>query len=123
MDFDKLYELKDQKGVSLKHLCDIVGVRRTYIGESKIRNVEPPMEYIAAWAADLGVSVSYLMGETDIPDETKKQPRVDSGLPDDIADINDLVELCKTHPGLASAVVALARQLVNGTAAPGSSDQ
>lgn len=74
-DFDRLRDLAKRQGVTVTHLCDIVGKKNSYIADSKNKGIAIPLATIEIWAAALHTTPAYLMGETDDPGEgIKKEP-------------------------------------------------
>ena len=113
MNFDRLNELRSASGKSLKYLCDLVGERRTYIGEAKARGNNIPDAYIGIWADDLGTTVAYLKGETD-----QKEKPTDVSIDRLPPDVQELVNLCLGNPELASALLEIALLLQNNGVSP-----
>ena len=66
-DFDRLYTLSKQYGVSKSHLCALAGKNASYIADLRRLHREPMPQVVSAWAAALHTTPAYLMGETDDP--------------------------------------------------------
>ena len=74
-DFDRLYSLSKQYGVSKSHLCALAGRNASYIADLRRLHREPMPSVLSVWAAALHTTPAYLMGETDDPTpDTKKGP-------------------------------------------------
>lgn len=74
-DFDRLYLLSKQNGVSKSHLCTLAGKNASYIADLRRLHREPAPQTVSTWAAALHTTPAYLMGETDEPsDGIKKEP-------------------------------------------------
>ena len=68
----RIRELANEQGRSLKYLCDQIGVKsRTYFQDIEKSNREIPLEKIEIIAKALNTSVDYLTGKTD---QKKKLP-------------------------------------------------
>lgn len=83
-DLNRFKALCKEQGIKQASLFRAVGKDEFYASNLKrIKNV--PFEYIETWAAALHTSPAYLMGETDDPTETKKEPTglMADGLSDD----------------------------------------
>lgn len=73
-DFDRLRACAKTAGISLKHLCDVLGERRTYLSECANRGADLKSGYLEALASELDVSADYLAGETDDPYDYDQDP-------------------------------------------------
>lgn len=106
-DFDRLYTLSKQYGVSKSHLCALAGKNASYIADLRRLHREPMPQVVSAWAAALHTTPAYLMGETDDPTETKKEPTglVADGLSDED---RELIEAFRAaSPEKRQAILAL----------------
>lgn len=65
MNTDRITELAKAQGKTLTYLCALVGRPRYYLKSVRSSGTSIPREYLAAFAADLGTTVEYLLGETD----------------------------------------------------------
>ena len=74
-NFERIQQLRKEKGITLKYLCEIVGERRAYISDCALKGINPPQGHIEKWASALNTSPAYLMGETDDP-EPQAAPRI-----------------------------------------------
>lgn len=105
-DLDRFKDLCKQQGIKQAALFEMVGRPRTYSSDlKKVKNV--PTEYIETWAAALHTSPAYLMGETDDPTATKKEPTglVADGLSDED---RELIEAFRAaSPEKRQAILAL----------------
>lgn len=105
-DLDRFKNLCKQQGIKQAALFEMVGRPRTYSSDlKKVKNV--PTEYIETWAAALHTSPAYLMGKTDDPTETKKEPTglVADGLSDED---RELIEAFRAaSPEKRQAILAL----------------
>lgn len=105
-DFDRLYTLSKQYGVSKSHLCALAGKNASYIADLRRLHREPMPQVVSAWAAALHTTPAYLMGETDDPGE-KKEPTGEnaSGLSDED---RELIEAFRAaSPEKRQAILAL----------------
>ena len=66
-NFDRLYALSKQHGVSKSHLCALAGKTSSYVADLRRLHREPMPHVISAWAAALHTTPAYLRGETDDP--------------------------------------------------------
>lgn len=66
-DFNRLKNLSKQQGVTMTHLCNIVGKKSSYIADSRNKGIAIPRSTVETWAAALHTTPGYLMGETDDP--------------------------------------------------------
>lgn len=66
-DFSRLKDLSKQQGITMTHLCNIVGKKSSYIADSKNKGIVIPKQTVETWAAALHTTPAYLMGETDDP--------------------------------------------------------
>ena len=73
--FDRLESLIKETGKKKKFLCAKVGRGEYYINDAKTKGVNIPIEYIEAWAEELGTTADYLTGQSDI----KEKPPVETG--------------------------------------------
>ena len=107
-DFDRLYSLSKQFGVSKSHLCTLAGKNASYIADLRRLHREPTPQAVSSWAAALHTTPAYLMGETDDPSaETKKEPTglVADGLSDED---RELIEAFRAaSPEKRQAILAL----------------
>lgn len=65
MNTDRITELAKAQGKTLTYLCALVGRPRYYLKSVRSSGTSIPREYLEAFAADLGTTVEYLLGETD----------------------------------------------------------
>lgn len=65
MNTDRITELAKAQGKTLTYLCALVGRPRYYLKSVRSSGTSIPREYLEAFAADLGTTVEYLIGETD----------------------------------------------------------
>lgn len=105
-DFDRLYTLSKQYGVSKSHLCALAGKNASYIADLRRLHREPMPQVVSAWAAALHTTPAYLMGETDDPGE-KKEPTGEntSGLSDE--DLELIEAFRAASPEKRQAILAL----------------
>lgn len=94
--FDRLESLIKETGKKKKFLCAKVGRGEYYINDAKTKGVNIPIEYIEAWAEELGTTADYLTGQSDI----KEKPPAEAGDLDaessalvDKLDYDQLIEL------------------------------
>lgn len=66
-NFDRLRSLAKEQGVTVTHLCNIVGKKNSYIADSKNKGVSIPAATVETWAAALHTTPAYLLGDTDDP--------------------------------------------------------
>lgn len=66
-DFTRLKDLSKKQGVTMTHLCNIVGKKSSYIADSRNKGIAIPKQTVEIWAAALHTTPAYLMGETDNP--------------------------------------------------------
>lgn len=67
LDFNRLDQLIEDKGVSKSHLCRAIGKNRYYIRDAKTKGLCVSDDHIAVWSNILGTTVDYLTGKTDDP--------------------------------------------------------
>ena len=107
-DFSRLKDLSKQQGITMTHLCNIVGKKSSYIADSKNKGIVIPKQTVETWAAALHTTPAYLMGETDDPSaKTKKEPTglVADGLSDED---RELIEAFRAaSPEKRQAILAL----------------
>ena len=72
MKIDRIKTAAKEKGVTLKFLCDKIGKRRTYIGETEIRGGTIPDSELKIIADVLDTTPEYLRGETDKKEKPSK---------------------------------------------------
>lgn len=65
LNTDRITELAKAQGKTLTYLCALVGRPRYYLKSVRSSGTSIPREYLEAFAADLGTTVEYLLGETD----------------------------------------------------------
>lgn len=84
VNLDRMKDLAKRQGIKQKELFEMVGRKEWFGGDIK-KGVSVPASYVETWAAALHTSPAYLMGETDDPTETKKEPTglMADGLSDD----------------------------------------
>jgi transcriptional regulator with XRE-family HTH domain len=70
MNFDRLEELAEERGVSRARLCKVIGKDRRYIERCKNGGIKVSAEHIAAWAEVLDTTAEYLTSETEQKDKT-----------------------------------------------------
>ena len=67
----RVRELCDEQGRSLKFLCDKIGVKsRTYFHDIEKHGREIPSDKLSLIAEALDTSVDYLLGNTDVKKDT-----------------------------------------------------
>ena len=71
-NFDRLRALAKKQGITITHLCNIVGKKNSYIADSQNKGIAIPLDAVETWASALHTTSAYLMGETDDPSEGKK---------------------------------------------------
>ena len=71
-NFDRLRALAKKQGMTITHLCNIVGKKNSYIADSQNKGIAIPLDTVETWASALHTTPAYLMGETDDPSESKK---------------------------------------------------
>ena len=65
-NFDRLRALAKKQGITITHLCNIVGKKNSYIADSQNKGIAIPLD------AALHTTPAYLLGETDDLSEGKK---------------------------------------------------
>ena len=66
VDFDRLEALIRQQGKKKSHLCALAGKGRGYINDAKNGNGTISDEALEIFARELGTTVAYLRGQTDV---------------------------------------------------------
>lgn len=106
VNLDRMKDLAKRQGIKQKELFEMVGRKEWFGGDIK-KGVSVPASYVETWAAALHTSPAYLMGETDDPTETKKEPTglVADGLSDED---RELIEAFRAaSPEKRQAILAL----------------
>lgn len=75
IDFDRLDKLIEETGKTKSHLCRSIGKTRYYLRDAKKFNLNVPDDVIETLAAELGTTVDYLAGQSDI----KEKPPAEAG--------------------------------------------
>ena len=68
-NFDRLRALAKKQGMTITHLCNIVGKKNSYIADSQNKGIAIPLDAVETWASALHTTPAYLLGETDDPSE------------------------------------------------------
>lgn len=105
-DLNRFKELCKERGIKQAALFRAVGKDEFYASNLK-RTKNVPVEFVESWAAALHTTPAYLMGETDDPTETKKEPTglVADGLSDED---RELIEAFRAaSPEKRQAILAL----------------
>ena len=105
--FERLMSLAKSQKSSASYLCSLIPRANNYINDLRRQRREPTADIVAIWAAALHTSPAYLMGETDDPTETKKEPTglVADGLSDED---RELIEAFRAaSPEKRQAILAL----------------
>lgn len=71
-NFDRLRALAKKQGITITHLCNIVGKKNSYIADSQNKGIAIPLDAVETWASALHTTPAYLLEETDDPSEGKK---------------------------------------------------
>lgn len=104
---DRLLELMGKDRRSARYMSEQAGMSAGYIKDLKAHSSEPSSHAVAIWASILHTTPAYLMGETDDPTETKKEPTglVADGLSDED---RELIEAFRAaSPEKRQAILAL----------------
>lgn len=80
-DFDRLYNLCKDCGVTKSHLCALAGKNGSYISDLRRLNRNPSPATINAWATALHTTPDYLLGKTD--KKNKPTSNLGDGLSED----------------------------------------
>ena len=67
MDIDRIKQIAKSQGKSITYICSLINRPKYYFNDLKRTGNDLPEEYANIIAKDLNVSVSYLLGESDIP--------------------------------------------------------
>lgn len=86
-NFDRLEELRKEKGITATFLCNAVNRSRYYLKDCKAKDVAIPQETINIWADILGTTADYLTDKTD----KKEKPTEYDGLSEKQKVIMDFV--------------------------------
>ena len=119
---NRIDSLARAKGINIAQLEREIGFGNGKIGKWKNSPKSPTYDSLAVIASYFDTTVAYLVGETDDLSAIVKKERPADGealvrdLPEDIRQI---IQICKAHPDLASALLAVARQIEKAQAGQG----
>jgi len=65
VNIDKIYDLAKEKGIKLSHICDKLGVARTYFADIRNKGLDIPESRLSVVADILSTTPAYLKDETD----------------------------------------------------------
>ena len=72
VNYDRLWELREKKGMTKTHLCFLIGRPGYYLRDAKRNDSDIPIEYLEVWAEALHTTVEYLTNKTDVIEETTR---------------------------------------------------
>jgi len=65
VNIDKIYDLAKEKGIKLSHICEKLGVARTYFADIRNKGLDIPESRLSVVADILSTTPAYLKDETD----------------------------------------------------------
>lgn len=68
--YERLFKIMEERGITQKQLSDYTGISISTISAWKIRGTNPPSDKIGVISDCLGVSVDFLLGRVDNPNQT-----------------------------------------------------
>lgn len=108
---ERAKQIATEKGINVSFVCREIGKSRGYISQMLVSGRDLPDDMIEPVAKALGVSVSYLTGQTDDPaPEQKEKPTVtnDDGLSIQWADVEAAFKAATPEMREAAKAAALA---------------
>lgn len=66
-NYDRFEELRDSKGITKKHISQILGRSPTLCQDWKMKKSQPSEEQLSVVAEILGTTPAYLLGQSDEP--------------------------------------------------------